>query len=510
MVGWPVARFAPLIVFLLVFAFLFWVVGHRLPISNNDEGIYLDAGRRVAAGEAPYRDFFYLSGPGTPWAMGLSMRVFGTNLPAARLPLILDLALITSLIFWLARRLSGQAVPALIAAFLFLSLTVAQESVLLANHRWDSGAMALLCVTLAWSCSHQSRRGLALLAGLSSAAATWATPPLALLALTLALWHLLDRRLRPSSAAFLAGGLAGLAAGLALLWWQGALGALLDQMLWIARHYSGANRMFYGSIIGGYGTLFEGLSGASLIVAGVIVFLLALPAWLPLAVTSGWLVVLRLRAGFDQPARLSIVFLLGCGAVLIASQAPRLDVPHLLFSSPLYFALAAALAPSLLRGRALTALAVVCLFSGSIYLGYANLSRLKVRTVQTAVGRASMHTAEANQLHQLGSYVKPGDSLFVFPYRPVLYFALGGVNPTRYSFLQPGMSSAGDEANVLADLRRAPPQWVIHLNIEPGEYLRVWPSSDRSRLRMESIERFIAEGYAPVTQAGSYRLLRRR
>lgn len=504
------ARIAPLVVFALVFAYMFSSAGHFLSLSNNDEGIYLDAGRRVAEGQTPYRDFFYLSGPATPWTMGLSMKLFGTNLPAARLPLIFDVSLITALIFWMSRRLSGHTKAASISAFLFLSFTAAQPAVLLPNHRWDSSAMALAAIALVWLCREQPRWQFAALAGLAVAAATWATPSLGLLAITLSVWHLSDRGLRASAGAFLAGGFGGLAAGIVLLWSQGALGPMVDQLFWVARHYSGANRMFYGSVIGGYGALFEGTAGAEKAIAVIIVCLLAVPAWLPIAATAGWLVFIRFNRGGDQPARFPIVFLLVCGAVLIAAQAPRLDVPHLLFASPVYYALGAALFVRMLSGMAMSAFAILCLLVGCVFAFYASLSHAEARFVQTPVGRAKMHYDEGRHIGKFASHIHPGDSLFVFPYRPVLYFALAGRNPTRYSFLQPGMSSIQDESNVLADLRRNPPQWVIHLDIKPEEYLRVWPSSDPSRLRMESIERFIADGYAPVTQVGPYSLLRRR
>jgi 4-amino-4-deoxy-L-arabinose transferase-like glycosyltransferase len=165
---------------------MFWLVGHRLVLFDNDDGIYLDAGRRVAAGQAPYRDFFYLSGPGTPWAMGLSMSIFGVNLPAARLLLMFDLSLMAALVFWMTRRLAASSPGApFIAAFLFVGFSTAQPAVLLPNHRWDSGALALAAIVLTWLCREQARWWQAALAGLSVAAAVWMTPSMALLALAL-------------------------------------------------------------------------------------------------------------------------------------------------------------------------------------------------------------------------------------------------------------------------------------------------------------------------------------
>jgi hypothetical protein len=56
-------RTALLIGFLTGAVFLI-AVGDRL-VFANDEGIYLEGAVRVFHGEAPYRDFFAITGPGT-------------------------------------------------------------------------------------------------------------------------------------------------------------------------------------------------------------------------------------------------------------------------------------------------------------------------------------------------------------------------------------------------------------------------------------------------------------
>lgn len=505
------ARTAPLLVFVLVFAFMFWLVGHRLILSNNDEGIYLDAGRRVAEGQAPFLDFFYLSGPGTPWAMGLSMKLFGVNLPAARLLLMLDLSLMAALVFWMTRRLAASSPGApFVAAFLFVGFSTAQPAVLLPNHRWDSGALALAAIVLTWLCREQARWWQAALAGLSIAAAVWMTPSLALLALALSAWFVLDRPLRPRAVFFVAAGFVGLLAGILRLQTDGALTAMIDQLYWIGRNYSGANRMAYGQVIGGYGAILKGSTGVQLAVFLLLLLFFTFPAWLPIAATLGWLVRLRRTWSGAGPLRFQVPFLLTCGMVLIAVQAPRMDLPHLMFASPVYYALGVSLVALSFAGALRTALALAFLLPGGAWAGYACLTRLNEQPVPTRTGMASMNPDEARWLRTIESHVQRGDSLLAFPYMPVFYFALDGRNPSRYCFLQPGMSSAADEANVLVDLRRDPPKWVVYMSLKPEDYLRVWPSSDRSRLRMNSIESFIAEGYGDVTQAGPYTLKRRR
>ena len=94
------------VVFLCAFAYLAWVSASRFVLALSDEGIYLDGGLRVLHGQMPYKDFFALTGPGTFALMAASLRVFGTTLAAARLPVLWDLAILTACVFWLVSTFS--------------------------------------------------------------------------------------------------------------------------------------------------------------------------------------------------------------------------------------------------------------------------------------------------------------------------------------------------------------------------------------------------------------------
>src|ERR1035441_9859950 len=58
-----------LAVFAISFAYVWWIAGDVFNLGV-DEGIYLEGGRRVAAGQTIYRDFFVLTGPLTFWIEG--------------------------------------------------------------------------------------------------------------------------------------------------------------------------------------------------------------------------------------------------------------------------------------------------------------------------------------------------------------------------------------------------------------------------------------------------------
>ena len=53
-------------------------------IVDGDEGFYLIAGQQVAQGSIPYRDFFFLQAPGTPYLFAVWMWMFGETWLAAR------------------------------------------------------------------------------------------------------------------------------------------------------------------------------------------------------------------------------------------------------------------------------------------------------------------------------------------------------------------------------------------------------------------------------------------
>ena len=186
-------------------------------------------------------------------------------------------------------------------------------------------------------------------------------------------------------------------------------------------------------------------------------------------------------------------------------RAPKLDLGHLIYPSPVYYALAAALVShSSLRKQWIMPITIGLLAAAGVSVLFTFSNRIKEIPTVTHVGIASMNPEESGWLSILQKHVCSGDSLFVFPYMPAFYFALDAQNPTRYCFLQPGMSTASDEANVLTALQRNPPQWIIYMTVQPNAYLRIWPASVRSRLQMVSIEHFIARDYADVDRAGPY------
>ncbi|MGH9657970.1 MAG: hypothetical protein ACRD96_05460, partial [Bryobacteraceae bacterium] len=116
----------------------------------------------------------------------------------------------------------------------------------------------------------------------------------------------------------------------------------------------------------------------------------------------------------------------------------------------------------------------------------------------------------APAVKELLARVLPGQTLFVHPYKPLLYFLTQARNPTRFCYLTPLLMTKDDERRALADLRRQPPQWVLYLDVPPEELRRVFPSADPN-FRFDLVEDWLKSNYEPAgaPPVSGYVLMRR-
>ena len=501
-------------VFALTGLWLYWLDARRFVLSS-DEGIFVDGARRILSGQVPYRDFFILMGPGTFWLQALALRVFGMTLAASRAVMILDVSMVTACVFWLVSRIS-VAYAAWTAAVVMI-LETADPGIALPNHRWDSAALATLAIAI---CAGQPRRWTLFFAGCCAAFAAWITPPVALAGLTVAvcLWMETTAPLRsrlginasePRALAsgsrlwlFLAGCAAVTLCSAAALAMRGALIPMIRQIVWTGSNYSGANHMPYGSRFGGYAQMFAGAGKSEIVARGFVVLGLSLPAILPPLIA-----LLFWRPLKAPPLRM---LFLG-GVALIASTYPRMDVPHLTYTAPLFYALTAILAAPVLRPMARVATFAVCTLLASIFTWYGVTQHFSETTLETNVGSIRASPDDAVFLRGVQLEIPRGSSLFVFPYLPIAHFLTLDRNPTRYSYLQPGMMSDEDESTAIAELKRNPPSKVLYFDLPEPEILRIWPSSDPSRVRLRRMEAYLSSNYHKLRaidcRAGSFEIL---
>jgi hypothetical protein len=229
----------------------------------------------------------------------------------------------------------------------------------------------------------------------------------------------------------------------------------------------------------------------------------AAPAVLPILTWLGWVLYFALRRPslrLEKP----VLFLIVCSAALVVSTYPRWDIGHLLYVAPISYVLAAALIYRVAPAKVASAMVFVGALIAIFVWAPSILKGVDAR-MGTPAGVIRVAPEDRKLLDMILTRVRPGDSLFVFPYFATIYFLTHGVNPTHFSYLQPGLMTVADEEEALKELRARPPVWVLYEDVPPEVYLKHWPSSDPKRLRMNSIEQFLRENYHPVEKQ-SHRL----
>jgi 4-amino-4-deoxy-L-arabinose transferase-like glycosyltransferase len=484
-------------IFVLVAAALFLVHGNRM-VATNDEGILLEPAQRMAEGAAPYVDFFGYMSPGSYWLQSLVFRCFGVSLRAGRLPVILDLALQCALVFWLTTRLASRA-PAVLAMLVFTGFQVANPAFLTAQHRWDSATLALAGVCLLMEGLRRKSPAWWWAGGAAMGAAAWCTPSVGFVIATTIGWMVARREHRGRLIPFAGGVALVCAADVGALAADGALEAFLRQMAWLKTNYWAVNRMSYGSMIGGVGQVLEGARGFEKAALLAALTCLELPATLPLAAIGLWALAAwlgKIRAG-EGPV---VTLLLLSMAALALGTYPRSDVEHLAFVAALPYALTVAGVARLVpRGTGIWIAAVPLLFS-ALFAGNHLRGWLATDTVASPVGRLRVEKEQLAGMERLLARVGPGQTLYVHPYSPIYYFVTQAKNPTRFSFLAPGMMAGREEAEALSQLRARPPEWLMYLRASREEFLRVFPSGTDLDHRFRALEGWLEKNYQPLSE----------
>jgi hypothetical protein len=495
-------------VFAIAFAYIWWIAGDLFSLGV-DEGIYLEGGRRVAAGQAVYRDFFVLTGPLTFWVEGFLARWGGTNIPLLRLPMLLEVAFLAWAVYWLAAQFENQWFAAGLS-LVFLAFE-SRLHLLVAKHRWDSAALAAAAVLAAVAADRRGSRRLWLLSGALAAAAAWATPSLAWVAVPLLLWA--ARRNLASALAWVAGGAAVTAAAAGYLASNHSLGPMIEAMRWTTANYTQANALPYGAL--SFASSAMQAAGAGLLRQAVSLATSTfelLPAILPVAALAGWAWRLwrRRKAGETR----AMAPLLAVTLALVISAWPRWSSIQLLFVAAIPFTLCGLLLHRSMGPRWRPGVYAACLLIATFSIFQKTAAAFDYTGFQTRAGFLRGTPEDADYLEPLERRIHAGDSLFVFPYLPALYPLLDGHNPTRYLFLQPGMMTAGDERQAIAEVEAGHPRWVVMVEIPRETILKAWPGSDPSRIPMEAMHLYLRTHYREVERVegkwGPLTILERR
>jgi hypothetical protein len=156
-------------VYLLLFAAGLLISGFTIlrGVEPFDEGLTLQAARRVADGQTPYRDFLWAYGPGHPFLLAGAFKAFGTSLLWWRIVRVLVDAGVALLVFAIVRREAPLKVA--VVSWLVAACAMAQPT------GANPFAPALLfSLGAIWFASKPGeRRALLTAAGLCALAAAW-------------------------------------------------------------------------------------------------------------------------------------------------------------------------------------------------------------------------------------------------------------------------------------------------------------------------------------------------
>jgi hypothetical protein len=434
----------------------------------HDEGLNLQAAERIAAGELPYRDFWWNYGPGQPLLLAGLNAIFGSSLLTWRiLRVLIDVAV--ALLAW---RLALRHASPRVALLAWLAAAAAMA--------WPPSPAPTAPATALALGALLAAPGRPMLAGALAGAAAIFRPELGAAAALAA--ALAAERPRALLAAAAGVALAGLAPFIALSpgrWWDETIGFYGIQDL--------QRLPLVGDIEwGDPNKVLEGLFA---------VILLAAAAW----------------AAFTaiRERRWAVLPLLLAGMAYLAGRA---DEFHLV---PLAVFAAVALAWDA-RAISVVLLAVIALHGLERRAGQLiHPPTQRVIDVDVADGvQAPDPEVLAALVDDVRDRTRPGEPIFVANPRydrvrvgnPLIYVLAQRPNPTRYDVVQPGLTTTAqvqrEIVSALADVRLVV-RWLA-----PTAYADEGSGADEVR-GARHLDDFIARTYRVVARHGDYEVMMR-
>jgi hypothetical protein len=492
-------------------------------VEPFDEGLTLQAARRVAEGQVPYSDFLWAYGPAHPYLLAALFKLFGTSLLWWRIIRVLVDAGIALLVFEMVRREAPLRVA--LVAWLAAACAMAQPTganpfapallfslaavwvaaraddrrgllfagalcALAAAWRLDFGAYAVIAAGAAASVGSARIRGLYLLGAPRTALARSALRPAAVVggtfaALTVLVYLPFVIADGPADA------------------WRDLVGRSLSQ----GRYWHLPFPIGYD---GGFRLWPPGALAHD--AKDVLAFYVPLLLLVGLALAIVAIAVRRLER---DPLLVGLSVLL---ATYVAYLLSRTDEFH---STPLIVVLAALL-PILalrlpMRGAGALALVFVALLTSgasnrlSALFGPPELATIHVPVADGVEAPPREARAIEHMVHAVQRRVPPGDPIYTVTRRsdlvrindPLIYVLTERDNPTRQDF---GLQTGGPaQREIVAALARSRPKVIVRWL--SGESTKREPNDRGKPTGVHTLDRWLAVNYRPGARYGDYQLL---
>jgi hypothetical protein len=494
--------------------FAFWACLYILPIIRlflvgTDEGT-LDYGAvRIAHGQVFARDFFEVMGPGTFYWLALFFKLFGITFLATRICLFISSMGTALLMYFLSRRVctTYQMLPSIIlAGTIFSGLWPAT------SHHIDSTFFALLAVACIALWRDTSSRALLFAAG---ALAGWTTaflqPKGILVFLAFLVWIsiLCRRRIASlSSLGIVTAGYLSVVGLIALYFWShGALGSLIfTNFTWPSQHYSTVNSVSYahGILSGYFDHWVINQSGLRWTIP------LAMINFVPLLFVAALpILLLLLGAPFRwNVKRPDILLYWLCGIAICLSELHRMDMPRVVFGSPLLIILGVHFLTEYRSTIAKSSLQILQISAASLSVFNLLCVVLAAQTIPTRVGSVKM-LKDAPVLAYLDEHVAPGEEIFAYPYCPRYYFLSSTTNPTPYSILVYNYNTPSQFQEVVRILEQRKVKYVLWDNGFAKGTVDVFPGASQPPPGGFIVEPYLESHYKLVQVVGGIRIMER-
>lgn len=505
----PIDRYIPILIFVFSFAYLAAFVRHSS--LEPDEGIVLEGAQRILDGQIPYKDFFTFYTPGSFYLIAIVFKIFGNSFVVARLSLAVAGAACSLLAYLIAKRTCSHGFAVFVA---LLTTTAGFAYRFLVLHNWYSTLLAVLALyTLvrwlensrpSWAFATGSFCSLTLMFEQSKGAGLILGVMMAVLAVKLAQVKL------PITQADTIGSAAGIVwpVALTVLYFaaHGAVGVMIEDLLWPLRHYTTANHVPYGyqnwsphsrELIFHAGPAWAIAVKVVAVSPGLIV------PFLPLSAIG--LLVYWIRQGRSGRAslRYSAQHLSVCSVVtglLISVIAVRADNIHFMYLAPFwYIPLAWILEGSAFRSKFLHTISPLLVLLVALTFGLMSLALLVTATGahnRVATRRGDIKTGKPDTVISfVVDHTAAGQKILVYPYLPLYYYLTGTRSAAPLDYFQPGMNTAAQAKEVISSLENGNVQALLYEPSFAENIATSWPGTPMTTIADDSIGNYIAGHY---------------